>query len=327
MTLDKSTLRYGFTTGACAQAAAKGAALILAGQKIISSVEVCLPNEEKHSFELINQHFDNSSASCSVIKDAGDEKEDVTHGIEICASVSRQDNSCISLSAGPGVGTVTLPGLPVAVGEAAVNPVPRRMIFRDVGKVLNTDRGYNIEISVPEGQKTALKTYNPRLGIVGGISIIGTRGRVIPKSLKAFKESLIVSLKAAKAQKIPTVFLASGYIGERVLKDIYQQDEKGILTMGDHLGFMLDECCTQKIKKIVIIGHVGKIAKLAAGLFNTHCSYGDARLETLAAHAALQGANQETVKELLELKLAEAAIDILKEKSPLTLPMRRHRSS
>jgi len=306
------SLRSGFTTGACAQAAAKGSALLLLNQKMIYSVEVELPNKEMSVFTLIDQEFERDYARCAVIKDAGDDN-DITDGIKIYCEIRKSGDSTIAIKGGKGVGIVTKPGLAVPVGEHAINPVPRKMIDRDVGALLSQDVGFVVEISAPEGVAIAEKTFNPRLGIKGGISIIGTTGIVEPKSKEAYMASLALEINVVKASDRGVVFLASGYIGEDLLKNRFGVDDGAIIKIGDHVGFMLHECVKRDIEMAVLVGHIGKLAKVAAGLFNTHSKTGDARLETIAAYAASCGASSEIVNRILGLELSEQAVEILRE--------------
>lgn len=310
----KTDVRTGLTTGACAQAAAKGCALMLVSENIISSVEIKLPNGENRVIKLIKQKITEDCAGCAVIKNSGEEDKDVTNGIEIVCEIKKTQKLGITLKGGRGVGKVTCPGLPVDVGEWAINPAPRKMIMRDVSQVLPEKGGYIVEISVPEGERIAEQTYNPRLGIEGGISIIGTSGLVLPKSQESYKKSLLVELNVAIAAGYKAIFIASGYLGERLLIENYNIPRQQIIKVGDHIGFMLEQCAAKGVAKVMLMGHIGKLSKVAAGLFNTHYKTGDARLETIAAYAALNGAGRDVVKELLGLKLAEAAIDVLKNK-------------
>lgn len=312
-----NNLRHGFTTGACAQAAAKAAAAMLVDQRVINKIDVTLPNGTAHTFSLVNQKYESTYAQCGVIKDAGDDAGDVTNGIEIVARVSRDTLDGIRLTGGHGIGRVTGPGLPVKEGNYAINPVPRKMILRDVDSIVSRSDGYLVAISVPEGEKVSQKTHNPKLGIVGGISIIGTRGIAEPKSLKSYTRSLCVELDVACERGHSTIYLASGYISERVLKEKYGVPELPIITVGDHVGFMLKQCAGKGIKKVVLIGHIGKLVKIAAGILNTHWSSGDARMETIAAYATHNGAGQSLASQILDCKLAEATIPMLRENNLL----------
>ncbi len=308
-------LRTGITTGACSQAAAKASAVMLTAGKVIDRIEIELPNGETRTVSLIKQELKGKYVRCSVIKDSGEEDKDVTNGIEIVCKIQEKEGAGIELKGGRGVGRVTRPGLAVEVGEYAINPVPRQMIIRDVTGILPRERGFVVEISVPEGERIAKQTYNPRLGVEGGISIIGTTGIVKPKSRESYKKSLIVELNVAKAAGYKTIFIASGYLGERLLTGHFGIAEQQIIKVGDHVGFMLEQCLNKGIKKTMVIGHIGKLAKVAAGLFNTHSKTGDARMETIAAYAAANGADRELVRKILNLELAEAAIDLLKKNS------------
>ena len=306
-------VKTGLTTGACAQAAAKACALMLATGDIVDNIDIELPNGETHAVPLINQKLSENCARCGVIKDSGEERNDVTNGIEIFCEIKEKQDPGINIIGGKGVGKVTRHGLAVKIGESAINPTPRKMIMRDLCDILPPDKGYMIEISVPKGEEVAQATYNPRLGVVGGISIIGTTGIVKPKSQESYKKSLMVELDVAQAAGYKTLFIASGYLGERLLTGKYNIEPQRIIKVGDHVGFMLKACLEKKISKIMVIGHIGKLAKVAAGLFNTHSETGDARMETIAAYAAAKGAAKELIAELLGLKLAEASIDLLRK--------------
>ena len=330
-------LKNGVSTGACAQAAAKACALMLIQQKNLNTVEITLPIGEKRRFNLSGQKYSARSARCSVFKYSAD-RHDVTGGLEICCEIRKTKKSGLTITGGKGVGKVTKPGLAIPVGDYAINPVPRAMITRDVtallpeadkevvGRVPRTRRlyksgnapakhhskGFCVTISVPRGKEIAHKTYNPRLGIKGGISIIGTTGIVEPKSEAAFLISLSVELNVAKAAGHPVIFLASGYVGEKLLKKEFGIEEDAIIKIGDNVGYMLKECVEKKIKNVVLIGHIGKLVKVAGGMFNTHSKHGDARLEIIAAHAASCGAQPRLVRQLLKLKLAEQSVEILR---------------
>lgn len=313
--MNDDIVKIGLTTGACAQAVAKACALMLTTGDIVDNIDIELPNGETHTVSLMNQKLSGNCAHCGVIKDSGEEDEDVTNGIEIFCEIKEKQDPGINIIGGKGVGNVTRHGLAVKVGESAINPTPRKMIMRDLRDILPLDKGYTIEISVPKGEEVAQATYNPRLGVVGGISIIGTTGIVKPKSQESYKESLIVELNVAQAAGHKTLFIVSGYLGERLLTGKYNIEPQRIIRTGDHIGFMLKACSKKKFSKVMVMGHIGKLAKVAAGLFNTHSKTGDARMETIAAYAAANGANHELVRKILNLKLAEAAIDLLKENS------------
>ena len=317
--MNNHTGKIGITTGGCAQAAAYACAVMLSTGKKIDSVEIELPNKMRRAMPLVNQQISQGYACCGVIKDSGEEDNDVTNGIAIVCEIIKQNKSGIFIEGGEGVGTVTRPGLAVKVGEYAINPTPKKMILRDVSSLLSTTKneGYIVRISIPKGKEIARRTYNPRLGIVDGISIIGTTGVVKPKSQESYKKSLMVELNVATAAGFKTIFIASGYLGERLLTGEYNVSDQQIIKVGDHVGYMLEACLEKGIKKVMVIGHIGKLVKVAAGLFNTHSKTGDARMETIAAYAALNGASQDLVKEILDVTLAEATIDLLKKNNLL----------
>lgn len=305
-------MKKGFTTGTCAQAASKGAALMLTTKKLISEVTVNVPSGDKLVLKLINQKIKNNSASCAIIKNSGDDP-DITNGTKICAEVRFSSKKGITITGGKGVGRVTKPGLAIEIGEYAINPVPRMMINREVRSFLPRDKGLEVIISVPKGKELAKRTFNPRLGIVEGISIIGTSGIVLPKSLDAYKASLSLQLDVLKAQGHKKAVLVLGYVGEKFAREVLKADEDSIIKIGDHVGFMLKECQKKKINDVLLIGHIGKLVKIARGQFNTHSKFGDNRVDTIADYAKACGAKKVIIDELLKQATAEATIDILKK--------------
>lgn len=305
-------LRSGFTTGTAAQAASKASAIMLATKKIIKKVDVELPCGKELVLDLIDQKIERDFASCGVIKDGGDDP-DITDKAKIYALVKRIQKQGVFIRGGKGVGVVTKPGLPVEVGEPAINPIPRKMIIKEVSKFLAKEGGLEVTISVAEGEELAKRTFNPRLGIVGGISILGTTGIVEPRSVDAYKVSLGLQLDIARAHNLKRVALVFGYLGERFCKERLNLLDEEIVKMGDQVGFMLKQCVEREIKEVLVVGHIGKLSKVAAGIFNTHYKFGDARLETISAYASLCGAKKEVIEQLLSLSTAEASIEILKK--------------
>lgn len=305
-------MKKGYTTGSCAQAAAKGAAIMLITNKLLNIVKVQTPSGDNLKLELIEQKIKNDSAFCGVIKDSGDDP-DITDGMKIYAEVKFSASKGVTIKGGKGIGRVTKPGLAVGVGEYAINPVPRKMIEKDVGGFLPKDGGLEVIISAPEGEELAMNTFNPRLGIVGGISIIGTSGIVLPKSLDAYRASLSLQLDVLKAEGYKKAILVLGYVGERFAREELKADEDSIIKIGDHVGFMLKDCLKKEIKEILLIGHIGKLVKIAKGQFNTHSKFGDNRIDTIADCAKAYGAKREIVEELLSQSTAEATIEILRK--------------
>ena len=265
-------LRSGFTTGACAAAAAKGAILTLLNQKRMKEVQITLPRGEKVMFALNKCEFDNLQAGCSVIKDAGDDP-DVTDRALISAEVAWTEGKGLAIEGGKGVGVVTKPGLPLPVGVAAINPVPRRMITQSVEEVVKLDgQGLKVVISVPQGEELARKTLNSRLGIVGGISILGTTGIVVPYSEEAFTASISQALDVALACGWQEVVLTTGRQSEQHARESLSLSEESFIQVGDFMGYALKECAGKGIARVTIWGMIGKLSKLAQGHFYTHVS-------------------------------------------------------
>ncbi len=305
-------LRKGFTTGSCAQGAAKAATLALLGRRRVEEVELETPSGTRLLLPVIDTELGDDYARCGVIKDAGDDP-DVTHGARIYATVRFSDTPGVTLRGGKGVGIVTKPGLAVPVGEHAINPTPTEMILREVSGLLPDGQGVEVTITVPEGEVLAGKTFNPRLGIEGGISIIGTTGIVEPKSINAYTTSLSLQLDVLRAQGTDKVTLILGYVGERFCKNALHLPEDAVVKIGDHVGFMLDQCGEKGFKEVLLVGHIGKLVKVAGGQFNTHFRFGDRRIETLVDHARRCGADQELIEAILRETTAEATIDLLRE--------------
>jgi cobalt-precorrin-5B (C1)-methyltransferase len=206
-------LQRGFTTGTCAQAASKAAAIMLREQKIIKEVEIELKGSVKLTLPVVNPVLDKNFAECGIIKDSGDD-DDITHGHEFRSKVTCTDNKGIEITGGRGVGKVTKEGLPVKVGEWAINNNPRKMIIKSLTPLMSEGRGFLVEISVPDGEELAEKTWNPRLGIKGGISIIGTSGIGAPKSSKAYTAAIAISMNVVRKQDSSVVYIVVGYVGE-----------------------------------------------------------------------------------------------------------------
>ncbi len=304
-------LQRGFTSGTSAHGAAKGAAVMAVSGKPLASVPLELPNGMDLELPLTNVELGNGWASCCVVKLSGDDP-DVTDGHRFCATVRIVDAPGIHIIGGKGVGTVTKPGLPMPPGEAAINPTPRRMITRDLEPLVPPGLGLEVEVFIPDGEELAKKTWNPRLGIEGGISVIGTTGIVEPKSTAAWEASIDLYVRVARAEiGDGALFLPLGYIGEKILTERFSVPREHIVKTGDKVGYTLRRCLDEGISKVVLLGHIGKLTKVAAGVFDTNYRSGDARLETVAAWAGACGACAETVREILDLKLAEAAVAII----------------
>lgn len=306
-------LRTGYTTGSCAAAAAAAAVrMLLSGQRI-SEAGIVLANGQAAVFEIIDIYMDSEKVRCSVIKDAGDDP-DATDGIRISAVVSRSDGTELLIDGGEGVGRVTGKGLQCAVGEAAINPVPRRMIGENVRRVadeLSYEGGLQIIIEAENGEQIAQKTFNPRLGIVGGISILGTTGMVEPMSEKALVDTIKVLIDRHKADDPHTVLITPGNYGrEYCRKNLGFDLDKGV-KFSNYIGETLDYLVYSGFERVLLVGHMGKLVKIAGGVMNTHSSYADCRMEILAAHSALLGADAVTVRRIMGCPTTDAAIEVL----------------
>jgi cobalt-precorrin-5B (C1)-methyltransferase len=269
-------------------------------------VEIALPNGGNFTPE-IRPHRD---GRCGVLKDAGDDP-DVTNGSEICARVCVSDsNGAIAFRAGEGVGVITRPGLKLPVGEAAINPVPRAMIERAVRSVFG-DRAAEVTISIPGGEALARGTFNPRLGVEGGLSVLGTTGVVRPMSEDALTESIALSLSVLRAQGADRIGAVFGNQGEAALGALYPG--LGVVTMSNFVGFTLDEAVRQGFSALMIAGHPGKLAKVAAGVMQTHSRTADARREALVAHLALMGTAEDLLARVFDCRTTDATVSLIHE--------------
>ena len=307
----RSKLRSGVTTGASAAAAARAAALLLLRGEANTTIQVVNPEGLPIEVPIAGLQDTGGTARAVVIKDGGDDP-DVTHGLEIVVEATCGQDGVLILG-GPGVGVVTRLGLQVAVGEPAINPVPRKMIIDAVADLLNPGRGLVLIVSVPRGEEVASRTLNPRLGITGGISILGTTGIVRPMSEEAFKKSLEPLVDMAVAAGHRRVVLTPGRMGLRQAIDRYGFCREAVVEMSNFVGYMLDVCADRGLEAVLLWGHHGKLVKVAAGIFHTHSRMADGRLETIAAHAGASGAPARLVRNILEAKTAEEALGLLKE--------------
>ncbi len=267
-------LRSGYTTGACAAAAAKAATISLLRQRMVKEVRIDLPGGKCVAFGVKSCVFNHIEAACSVIKDAGDDP-DVTDGAEIQATVSRKEGHGVSIDAGEGVGVVTKPGLEIPVGQAAINPVPREMITRSVSEAAGSGmdgKGLRVVISVPDGEKLARRTLNQRLGIVGGISILGTTGVVIPYSVSAYTACISQALDVAIAGGRREAVLTTGRRSEKFAQRELALPEECFVQAGDFIGYSLKECVGKGFDRVTVWGMMGKISKLASGYLYTNVS-------------------------------------------------------
>jgi len=289
----KGLLRTGFTTGTSATAATKAALLALITSQIYDILEITLPRGKSIQLKIAWTKYspNTQSVTSAVIKDAGDDP-DVTHGAEICSTVSLTMNrGCVEIDGGIGVGRVTRPGLGLEIGHAAINPVPRKMIeqvVRDSAKCILLRKGVKVIISVPKGIELAKKTDNPRLGIVGGISILGTTGIVFPYSTASFAASIRQSLDVAQSLGTDVVVLTTGGRSEDYIKNVHKSlPDYVFVQMGDFSGYTIKQCKNRNIKKIIIAGFIGKLTKMAMGIKQTHVRGSHVSMEYMANLASL----------------------------------------
>lgn len=302
--------RKGYTTGSCAAAASKAAVSMLFSGKDIECISIDTPAGKRLMLEVTDITRTERAVKCAVIKDGGDDP-DITTGLKIFAEAALKENEGISVNAAEGIGIVTLPGLKIEVGKPAINPVPMKMILKESGEVLPHGKGVEITLSVPGGEEVAKKTYNPRLGIMGGISILGTSGIVEPMSEEAWKDSLALELGMLSAKGFKQAVFTFGNYGEDFTLSKLDIDNKFIITTSNFVGFMLDKAVEQSFEEIVIVGHLGKLVKVAAGIFHTHSRVADARMEILTAYAALEGCSTEVLGKIYECRTTEAAAEII----------------
>lgn len=309
---NQKRLRCGYTTGSCAAAAAKAAVQMLLGGGRTEAVELDTPSGLTLILDVEDIREEGGRICCAVRKDSGDDP-DVTNGILIYASAEKTENG-IRIDGGEGVGRVTRPGLDQPVGEAAINSVPRRMISEAVEAVCSA-RGYAegilVIISIPEGIALAGRTFNPRLGIEGGISVLGTTGIVEPMSEAALLDTIEVEMKQAAAAGRKRILLTPGNYGMDFLRDSLEIDPQKSVKCSNYIGESLDKAIEMGFEALLLVGHIGKLVKLGAGVMNTHSRWADARLETLAASLILAGGDAGTAAKLLGANTTEDALDIV----------------
>ena len=306
-------LRCGYTTGTCAALAAWGAATLLLTGHAPAQASLITPKGLPVTVPLLDCRADGHTARCSVTKDAGDDA-DVTDGMPVTAAVERTDAPGIAIDGGEGVGRVTLPGLDQPVGAAAINSVPRKMIAEAVGRAAK-DAGYagglKVVISVAGGEQAAAKTFNPRLGIVGGISILGTSGIVEPMSEQALIDTIALELRQAAARGAKRVILTPGNYGMDFLQAEGLDRLAPVVKCSNYIGDALDAAEAAGFEEILLVGHAGKLVKLAAGVMNTHSRVADARGEVFCAHTALCGGERELCRALMDAPTSDACLDLL----------------
>lgn len=342
-------MRYGFTTGSCSAAAAKAAAYMLLGGNKKENIEIETPKGILFKTEILDISIEEKRVSCAVRKDGGDDP-DVTSGCLVYAEVFAVDDSAVAddsaadsdnaddekragavlIDGGVGVGRVTLPGLDQPVGNAAINSVPRKMIEKEVREVMELFdyRGsLQVIISIPEGETLAEKTFNPRLGIVGGISVLGTSGIVEPMSVEALLKTIETELRQKRAMGYEQVVIAPGNYGMDFMKTTYHYDLDKAVKCSNYIGATLDMIGELQFKEVLLVGHLGKLVKVSGGIMNTHSHEADSRMELMAAAGIRAGLEAEILSEVLDAVSVDAAYEIIKktgkEKSVMSHVMKK----
>lgn len=302
-------MRKGYTTGSCVAAAMKAAILVMQGRKC-EMVQIFSPQQALISVPILYAETTRQGAQAAVIKDGGDDP-DITHGMKVIVDVEYQSEPGLDIIGGEGVGRVTQPGLSVPVGQAAINPGPRKMI-EQVWQELMPNQGLKVIIQLPHGAELAKKTLNPILGIEGGLSILGTTGIVDPMSEEAFKASLAPQLSVTKALGFDYAVFVPGKIGYDVAVEKLGLPKEAIVQTSNFIGYMLEAAVKEGLRGVLLAGHLGKLVKVAAGIFHTHNRMADGRMETLAAYAALLGGSQQLIEQILSANTTEQVQDLIK---------------
>ncbi|MGI9566077.1 MAG: cobalt-precorrin-5B (C(1))-methyltransferase [Nitrosopumilus sp.] len=313
---NKKNLRTGYTTGSSAAAAAKAALLSIINQQKPNNVEIRLPKGNFIQIPVHSCKFQSDKAKCSVIKDGGDDP-DVTHGAEIIVDLSFTESTDeIDIDGGEGVGIVTKPGLGLEINKPAINPVPKKMItenLREIGEKILLKKGIRVVISVPKGRELGPKTDNPRIGIKNGISILGTSGIVIPFSTASYAASIRQNLDVAIAMGNDTVVLTTGGRSEDFAKKIINLPDHCFVQMGDFSGYTIQQCGEKNIKKTYVVGFIGKLAKMAAGVKQTHVKGSKVDMSFLGELAKKSDAEEKIIDSIKKANTARHVSEIIQE--------------
>lgn len=320
ITVGTKRMRCGYTTGTCAAAAARAAAELLLRNLVVPAVTISTPAGVDAIVEIEEHDTGDGWAACAVRKDSGDDP-DVTNGTLVCARVERREKPGVEIDGGVGVGRVTREGLDQPVGAAAINSTPRRMIREQIEGVLEAagvqaqhaggEWGLLVTVSIPAGVELAAKTFNPRLGIEGGISVLGTSGIVRPMSEDALISSIELEMRTLRARGVTDLLVVPGNYGRDFACGELLLDMDEAVSCSNYFGATLDAAVVLGFERVLIVGHIGKMAKVAGGIMNTHSRVADCRVEVLAAHAALAGASQEAVAQIMDAATTDAALDVL----------------
>ncbi len=304
------SLRCGYTTGSCGAGAAKAAAIMLEKKEIVNYVEIDTPAGIRLKLEVSNQRLGDEYASCSIIKDGGDDP-DVTDGMEIFVKVSKRKDGQVIVDGGTGIGRIKRKGLFGEIGDAAINPVPRQMIEKEVKEVSND--GYDVLIYAPKGEEISKKTYNKNIGVEGGISIIGTKGIVYPMSDDALLKTIYMEVDIVEEKYgKDNIILVPGNYGEKMVEELDMAGGK--VKVSNFIGDSLLYIYNKGFKSVTLIGHIGKFSKLSLGVFNTHSRVCDGRMEAFIYYLALRGASMEIIHKMMNTITAEEALNICIEK-------------
>lgn len=321
----KKELRKGFTTGSCGAAAAKAALYMLLTGSVKDEIEIITPGGAVFRTEVEDIFREGNRVRCAVVKDGGDDP-DVTTGLHVTAEVCAEERTDgaleIRIEGGPGVGRVTLPGLDQPVGNAAINRVPRQMIEKELSELaeLLDFRGrIRVILSVPGGEAAAERTFNPRLGIEGGISILGTTGIVEPMSTRAILDTIRVELNQRKALGDRIAAVSPGNYGLNFMKETYGYDLNRSVKCSNYVGDTVDMVREMDFRGMLLTGHVGKLIKVSGGIMNTHSKEGDARMELLAAGVIRAGGSMDTLRGILNCRVTEEALGIIQAESSALL--------
>lgn len=324
ITKDGKRLRRGYTTGSCAAAAAKSAAVMLLSECRLDSVHLVTPFGIELDLPLQDIVTDEKYVSCGIVKDSGDDP-DVTDGITVYARVEKTDLPyTIEIDGGEGIGRVTKPGLDQGVGSAAINSTPRRMITEELQQVCEDNRytgGLKVIISAPAGNEIAKRTFNSKLGVVGGISILGTTGIVEPMSEEALIDSIALEIRQRKALGDSRLILTPGNFGADFLKSVYGIDSDKIVKCSNYVGKALEAAIDAGFSQVLLAGHLGKFVKLSGGIMNTHSKEGDCRAELMASAALLGGASAETAQAMFSCVTTDEMLRILEKERVLDSTM------
>lgn len=306
-------MKKGYTTGSCATAASVAATHLLLNSEECEEVSVTTPVDKEIQIPIVSlERVDEKTAIAAVRKNGGDDA-DATHGMLIYSKVTLRDDAPIMIEGGEGIGRVTQEGLLVPIGQPAINPKPRKMIEDNVRKIIGENCGADIQIFAPEGYEIAKQTMNRNLGIIGGISILGTTGIVTPMSEDSWKAAISIELEMKKKQGFEKIILSPGNYGEEFAINKMMIDEEKIVSMSNFVGYVLKEVQRIGFKEVLMIGHLGKLIKVSAGIFSTHSKDADARAEILVANLALMGMSVPDLERVSKCLTTEAAGDIISE--------------